>query len=62
MSSPTWPPWRLTRPSQRVFHNDLATPGLRLPITADADAFFEAVALGREVIWLHTFGERMADP
>ena len=44
------------------FHDDLATPGLRLPITADADAFFEAVALGRTVIWLHTFGERMADP
>ena len=44
------------------FHDDLATPGLRLPITADADVFFEAVALGREVIWLHTFGERMADP
>ena len=44
------------------FHDDLATPGLRLPITADADAFFKAVAVGREVIWLHTFGERMADP
>ena len=44
------------------FHDDLATPGLRLPITADTDAFFEATALGRAVIWLHTFGERMADP
>ena len=44
------------------FLDDLATPGLRLPITADADVFFKAVALGREVIWLHTFGERMADP
>ena len=44
------------------FHDDLATPGLRLPITADADVFFEATALGRAVIWLHTFGERMADP
>ena len=44
------------------FQDDLATPGLRLPITADADAFFKATALGRTVIWLHTFGERMADP
>ena len=44
------------------FHDDLATPGLHLPITADADVFFEATALGRAVIWLHTFGERMADP
>ena len=44
------------------FHDDLATPGLRLPITAAADVFCEAVALGRAVIWLHTFGERMVDP
>ena len=44
------------------FHDDLTTPGLRLPITADADVFFEATVLGRVVIWLHTFGERMADP
>jgi hypothetical protein len=43
------------------FQDDLSTPGLRLPITADANLFAAAVALGREVVWLHTFGERFAD-
>jgi len=44
------------------FSKDLSTPGLRIPLTADGDIFDEAVALGRNVIWLHTFGERMVDP
>jgi hypothetical protein len=44
------------------FQKDLKRPGLRLPITADATLFAKAVALGREVIWLHTYGERFADP
>jgi hypothetical protein len=44
------------------FATDLVQPGLRIPITASARLFAEAVALGREVIWLHTFGERFADP
>lgn len=43
------------------FVQHLAQPGLRLPLTADGALFDEAVALGREVIWLHTFGERFAD-
>jgi Type ISP C-terminal specificity domain/N-6 DNA Methylase len=43
------------------FANDLATPGLRIPITADGGTFAEAADLGRTVIWLHTFGERFAD-
>lgn len=43
------------------FATDLATPGLRIPLTADAALFAEAVALGRRIIWLHTFGERFAD-
>jgi len=43
------------------FQDDLSTPGLRMPLTADAALFSEAAALGREVIWLHTFGERFAD-
>jgi type ISP restriction-modification system protein len=30
-------------------------------LTADAKLFAEAVALGREVVWLHTSGERFAD-
>ncbi len=43
------------------FAADLRRPGLRIPVTADAALFAEAVALGREVVWLHTFGERFAD-
>jgi len=44
------------------FQNDLSTPGLRIPLTSDSALFAEAVELGRKVLWLHTFGERMADP
>lgn len=44
------------------FQKDLKLPGLRVPLTADPALFAEAVALGREVIWLHTYGERFADP
>lgn len=43
------------------FKNDLIQPGLRVPLTADAKLFKEAARLGREVIWLHTFGERFAE-
>ena len=43
------------------FKADLARPGLRVPLTADAKLFAEAVALGSEVIWLHTYGERFVD-
>ena len=44
------------------FRSDLVQPGLRLPVTADASLFAEAVEIGREIIWLHCFGERFADP
>ncbi|MDE3795822.1 N-6 DNA methylase [Sinorhizobium meliloti] len=44
------------------FLADLVQPGLRVPLTADAELFFEAVGLGREVIWLHCYGERFTDP
>ena len=44
------------------FQEDLAQPGLRIPLTAKAKLFAEAVELGRTIIWLHTFGERFADP
>ena len=40
------------------FSEDLVRPGLRVPMTADASLFAEAARLGREVIWLHSFGER----
>jgi hypothetical protein len=44
------------------FKADLVQPGLRVPLTADAKLFAEAVALGAEVIWLHCYGERFVDP
>jgi len=43
------------------FQGDLSTPGLRIPLTAESDSFAEGVQLGRTVLWLHTFGERMAN-
>jgi hypothetical protein len=44
------------------FKEDLVRPGLHVPLTADAKLFAEAVVLGSEVIWLHCYGERFADP
>ena len=43
------------------FKADLVRPGLRVPLTADKKLFDEAVALGREVAWLHCYGERFVD-
>ncbi len=43
------------------FAADLVRPGLRIPLTADPELFDRAVTLGRQVIWLHTFGERFVD-
>lgn len=44
------------------FAEDLKRPGLRVPFTANAMLFQRAVELGREVIWLHCYGERFVDP
>jgi hypothetical protein len=43
------------------FRANLKQPGLRVPLTAERALFDEAVALGRKVIWLHTFGDRFAE-
>lgn len=43
------------------FQEDLVQPGLRIPITATSSMFADAAALGRTVLWLHTFGERFTD-
>ena len=49
-------------PSYTVqFQADLVQPGLRFPLTAEAGLWAEAVELGREIIWLHCFGQRFAD-
>lgn len=44
------------------FRADLVRPGLRVPVTADPVLFTKAVELGRQVIWLQTYGERFSDP
>lgn len=44
------------------FAAELVTPGIRVPLTADPALWARAVDLGRQVIWLHTYGERCADP
>lgn len=50
----------LAHPAFTATHaDDLVRPGLRVPLTADRTLFERAAKLGREVIWLHTFGERM---
>jgi len=43
------------------FGDELTTPGIRVPVTDDADLWNEAVDLGRKVIWLHTYGEAFSD-
>ena len=40
------------------FWEELRTPGPRLPIPKDANLFARLAAAGRELIWLHTYGER----
>jgi hypothetical protein len=44
------------------FADELTTPGIRVPLTADANLWQEAVELGRTVVWAHTYGEEFADP
>jgi hypothetical protein len=41
-----------------TFWDELAIPGPRLPITTDWSLFRRGIALGEQLIWLHTFGER----
>ncbi|APV44463.1 hypothetical protein Dform_01129 [Dehalogenimonas formicexedens] len=41
------------------FAEDLATSAARIPITTDVTLFRNGVDLGRRLIWLHTYGERL---
>ena len=43
------------------FSKELETPGVRIPLTADAALFQEAAKIGRRVVWLHTFGQRLSN-
>lgn len=44
------------------FDDELHTPGVRVPITADHALWLRACALGRHAIWLHTYGTSGAHP
>ncbi|WHP16314.1 type ISP restriction/modification enzyme [Cellulomonas sp. ES6] len=46
----------------RTFAAELATPGIRLALTADPNLWSRAVGLGQEILWLHTYGERFTGP
>lgn len=41
------------------FSEELTVPGPRLPLTRDSGLFRKAAALGRTLVWLHTFGDRL---
>ncbi|MER7416585.1 type ISP restriction/modification enzyme [Micromonospora peucetia] len=43
------------------FAVELVTPGIRVPLTADPALWNEAVSIGREVAWLHTYGGALVD-
>ena len=44
---------------QARFDEALATPGPRVPITRSAALWREAIVLGTELLWLHTYGDRL---
>jgi type ISP restriction-modification system protein/N-6 DNA methylase len=43
------------------FRADLKLPGARIPITMEPAIWGEAVDIGYQILWLHTFGERCHD-
>lgn len=46
----------------QAFADELTTPGIRVPITTDTNLWAQAVALGEQVVWLHTYGEGFTGP
>lgn len=50
------------RAFSRIYAEGLRVPGVRIPLTGSPERWSEAVELGREVVWLHTYGERFVDP
>lgn len=42
-----------------TFSEELTIPGPRVPVTKDKRLFAKGVKLGRRLIWLHTYGQRM---
>ncbi|MET8118813.1 type ISP restriction/modification enzyme [Micromonospora sp. NPDC005291] len=45
-----------------TFADELTTPGVRVPITTDSALWCTAVEVGRQVLWLHTYGEGFTAP
>ncbi|MGW3984298.1 type ISP restriction/modification enzyme [Streptomyces mirabilis] len=41
----------------KTFADELTTPGIRIPVTTDAGLWARAATLGRQVLWLHTYGQ-----
>ena len=46
----------------RRFAADLKTPGIRIPLSREPELWMDAVKIGSEVLWLHTYGERCVAP
>ena len=42
----------------RTFDKPLQQAGIRIPLTADPELWEHAVQLGKQIVWLHTYGER----
>lgn len=43
------------------FTKELKSLGVRIPLTSDIGLWEQAVDIGREVLWLHTYGDRYID-
>ncbi|WP_243408130.1 type ISP restriction/modification enzyme [Frankia canadensis] len=46
----------------RTFTEELTTPGIRVPLTADPELWTTATALGEQILWLHTYGAVTTGP
>ncbi|WP_369068739.1 type ISP restriction/modification enzyme [Kineococcus terrestris] len=47
---------------RNTFAMQMREPGVRVPFSAEPALWRRAIALGRHVIWAHTYGTRFADP
>jgi Type ISP C-terminal specificity domain len=45
-----------------TFATDLTVPGLRVPLTSNPQVFKDTVAAGKQVLWLHSYGQRFYNP
>lgn len=44
------------------FAADLKAPGVRIPLSRKSELWVDAVKIGSEILWLHTYGERCVAP